>query len=135
MNKRSAQLKRMRKKADAILQEINRVEHEHCETCGERNEVGHHFIRKRACADLRYDFENIVPLCTSCHTKHHMDSPCLNVAITRIRGDAWHDRLERLRLEAHGRLNTSEQTKTNIGYYLEIIEMLEARLERVMEGV
>lgn len=140
MNPRTARIKRkpkrqvktrktkLKEKANALLQAINRAEHEHCEECGELNEVGHHFIMVSHCADLRYDMENVIPLCTVCHFLHHLGKPCLDVPITRRHGDEWRDRLERLRLEAHERLNTPEQTKTNIAYYLEVIERLEARL-------
>lgn len=119
---------KLMKQADALLQAINRTENEHCEHCGGPNEVGHHFIRRRACADLKYDLENIIPLCQACHTNHHKDNDNINVYMERKRGSEWHDRLVRLKRESHERLNTPEQTKVNIGYYESVIERLEARL-------
>ena len=124
----------LRKRADKLLQEVNRKEHRRCLACRGPNEVGHHFFTAGSCAELRYEMANIVPLCQSCHLKHHNYAPGLDVLITRIRGDEWRDKLDRRYRDACERLRGGARSRRDKAYYLEVIGMLEERLGTVTVG-
>ncbi len=79
-----------RNKADSLMQDINRLSHNKCEVCGGKNEVGHHYITKQTSSYLRYEWSNLVPLCNSCHFRHHrMYDPHIVGTINRKRGEEW----------------------------------------------
>ena len=121
MDKRSAEIKRLRKKADALMQEIVRAECPFCEHCGKPTQVGHHFYSKGSSSELRYNFDNIIALCNVCHMSlHRANNPEIHVKIMRARGGDWFNDL-------YSRKATKR--KRNREYYLGVIEMLEARLE------
>ena len=101
--KKLPSLKRLRNKADALLQQKNHELHKKCEACGGPNQVGHHWIEKSRSSFLRYNLENIIPLCNSCHSKIHNVFGNnivggLNIAETIIkkRGQEWKERMDKL---------------------------------------
>lgn len=121
MNKRDAEIKRLRKKADTLLQEIVRAERPFCEHCGKPTQAGHHFYTKGSSSELRYDFDNLIALCAGCHVSHHKGgNPEIHVKIMRDRGPEWFDDLYSRKAMRRNR---------NREYYLGVIEILEARLE------
>lgn len=113
---------RLQKECDALLQEVNKILHKNCEACGNPNQVGHHWIEKSRSAALRYDLDNIIPLCNSCHAKIHNifgNSVVggLNVAEAIIgkRGVEWKQRMER-----DGRVII----KVNVEHYMKVRDYL-----------
>jgi hypothetical protein len=69
-------------------------------------QVGHHWVEKSRSNRLRYDLDNIVSLCYSCHSKIHNQFGNsiiggLDVAnlIIRKRGGGWHERLKKISRE------------------------------------
>ena len=121
MNPRAAEIKRLRKKADRLLQGIIRRERPVCEVCGKPTYAGHHFFPVKSSSELRYDFKNIVALCGGCHVRHHRgNNPEIHAKIIRDRGDDWFDDLFSRKATLRNR---------NKPYYLEQIAALEARLE------
>lgn len=126
MNKRSATLKRLRNKADALIQEVTRLEFPNCEVCAKPTQAGHHFFTKAASAELRYDRDNLVAVCNGCHLKHHKGHPEIHAKVMQERGVEWYE----------GLLSRKSTIRTrNVAYYESVIARLEARLETVMEGV
>lgn len=104
------------KKCDSLMQAIERTRWNRCEVCGKANEVGHHFITKSQSSFLRYEWKNIVPLCHSCHFKHHIQSdPHISATIIQKRGKEWYEWIE-----AHRRLGV----KTGVNYYKQVWEHL-----------
>jgi len=84
-------IKRLRNKCDRLLQEINKEKNPVCENCGSQTQVGHHFITKGSCSSLRYDFDNIIPLCNSCHFAIHQKSDSrITANIVLNRGEKWY---------------------------------------------
>lgn len=101
--KKLPSLKTLRNKADALLQQKNHSLHRHCEACGGSNQVGHHWIEKSRSSFLRYNLENIIPLCNSCHSKIHNIFGNnivggLNIAeiIIKKRGQEWKEKMDKL---------------------------------------
>ena len=95
----------IRNKADRVLQEYIRNQHgqELCELCGERNVVvGHHFIYKSQSLALRFELENIIPLCRDCHLYAHRWQNLFAAKITAKRGEEWLRGLEEARKNGQG---------------------------------
>lgn len=108
-------LKTLQNKADRLLQEKNRRENKYCEYCGNECQVGHHYFPKSTSSALRYDMNNIIPLCNGCHMRHHNGDPRVHAQITLIRGEKWYANLLR---------DKEKITKVSQSYYKEIIEKL-----------
>ncbi len=63
---------------------------EMCEVCGKPTGPPHHFFRKENFGILKYVVANGVPMCASCHTKHHRrGDPAIHIAILQKRGIEW----------------------------------------------
>lgn len=97
------------KECDALQQEINRLMHTDCEVCGKPMTTGHHFFPKSTSARLRYEFDNLIPICSGCHMQHHQaGNHRIHITIIRKRGKDWYDNLNEL---------SRVKFKTNIAYY------------------
>ena len=111
---------RLRNKADKNFQIIGMKKHKHCLVCGMSADCLHHFITKGACASLRYDDDNGIPICTECHCKHHLgQDPTISITIREKMGDEWYARINEKK---------KVKIKTNVSYYRSIIEDLEEQL-------
>ncbi len=108
-------MKRLRNKADRLLQEHIRKNYTKCEYCSNQSQVGHHFVPKSVCSNLRYDLANVIPLCHGCHMKHHNGDPMIHAYIVKKRGDTWFKYIARNR----------KIVKVNKGFYKEAIKQLE----------
>lgn len=103
-------------KCDDLMQDIGRRLNDKCEVCGRENQVGHHYITKSLSSFLRYEFKNLIPLCHSCHFKHHkMNDPNIHNTINRKRGDEWINWIESVR---------RSPIRAGVSYYKEIYEYL-----------
>lgn len=100
MGKRSKKLAYQvwKKKCDNKYQEIGLEGEPICESCGAVGEVIHHYYPKSLCNGLRYDRDNGIILCKSCHFKHHNGDPEIHNRINYKRGKIWQDTLERKKL-------------------------------------
>jgi hypothetical protein len=59
-------------KADRTLQDYYRALGLKCWVCGRPEEVMHHIIEKSHSLRLRWEEKNLMPLCRSCHARHHL---------------------------------------------------------------
>jgi len=109
-----------RRKADRLMQEHYREIHSQCEACGKPYNCMHHYYPKSTSAKLRYDSDNLIALCVSCHFRHHNGDPSIHNRVNEVRGKEW---LNRLTYKKEGYL------KTNIGYYKLIIEQYETNFK------
>lgn len=82
-------LSTLRNKADKLLQEVVRKNHPYCEVCGQPTSCGHHYFPKSTCTALRYDLDNIIPLCQKHHFFHHNGNPEIHNTVNMIRGLEW----------------------------------------------
>lgn len=101
------------KKADRALQDCYRVKAPaYCEGCiVSPANIVHHFFEKSQSAGLRFDHDNLIPLCNGCHFRHHRtgDQSVMSTVILR-RGAGWHKKLmkKRLATKNRGPLSRSE---------------------------
>jgi 5-methylcytosine-specific restriction endonuclease McrA len=112
---------RLRKKADKLLQEVGRKLYENrgCLVCGGKYSCLHHYTPKSVSNALRYDWNNLIPICAGCHFRHHSSNdPRIHDEIRKIKGQDWVDDLE------WKRCNT--KFEDSIRNYEKIIATLEA---------
>lgn len=104
-------------KADKALQDYTKRIYKVCYLCGNAPIVGHHFIRKSNSTNLRYDTNNIIPLCKICHCSIHGSNESLFKAKIAIReGKAWVNYLEKNK--------RNKDLRTNIKFYEENIRKI-----------
>ena len=109
-------LKQLQSKADKLLQTKGRKVFDKCEICGAPIHCLHHFFTKSSSARLRYEWDNMIPICQGCHFKHHTSfDPHINVTILRKRGFDWYDNLVEIK---------KQSVKTNRVYYNNILKKL-----------
>lgn len=107
-----SKLARLREECDGLQQEFNRQLNNLCYVCGQPMTTGHHFVPKSLSANLRYDMENLIPICNGCHMKHHIQGdPSIHALIIKRKGQKWYDYIERERRKL---------IKVNVGYYEQI---------------
>jgi len=110
---------RLKKKADRAMQQYYIKLRPFCLVCGAPTSCQHHYFPKSMSSVLRYDEENLIPLCAGCHLGVHSKSnPNINKCILEKKGMAWHDDLERRRHAIF---------KDSIKYYEDIIKKYEMR--------
>jgi len=86
---------RLRNKCDKLLQEIGRLIYKKCLVCGRPMSCLHHYFPKSVAGNLRYHWENLIPLCASCHFRHHASqTPEIQNEINRIKGEEWLESLK-----------------------------------------
>lgn len=98
------------KECDNLIQQKGREIYQRCEVCGHPMSCLHHFYPKSVSAALRYDWDNLIPICQGCHSRHHqVNDPFIHGTIIQKRGMEWHDTLLKRRWQ--------ESVKTNKAYY------------------
>ena len=113
--KKKQSLSTLRKKCDKAMQEIGRQIHPICMVCGKPISCHHHFYPKSMSSNLRYDWENLIPLCTYCHFSHHNGNPEIHESVIRQKGDKWLNDLKSKRLKL---------VKPSKKYYQNVLETL-----------
>jgi hypothetical protein len=104
---------KLRNKCDKLIQEWGRRTYKSCLVCSKSLSCLHHYYPKSVASSLRYDKDNLIPLCVGCHFRHHNGDPRIHNYINEIMGDKWLESLT-------NKKNTI--IKTNIDYYQEIIK-------------
>lgn len=87
-----------------------------CQLCGKPTSCGHHYFPKSVASALRYEEDNMIPLCVGQHFSHHNGDPRIHAKVLEIRGMDWHKKLEKKK---------NDIVKPNIGYYKQIIQLYE----------
>lgn len=107
----------IRNKADKLLTPIIQKMYPFCLLCQQFTEVAHHHIHKSKSTRLRYELDNLIPLCGRCHFKLHQNESYWAGKIIQKRGMKWFKKLDKLGQEivkadtryykdAYDRLNT-----------------------------
>jgi len=110
-------IKKLRNKADKLFQQVCLLLEPNCEACGKKAEVVHHFIPKSLSANLRYNIDNGISLCNSCHFKHHSTAdPDIYEAMTKYKSTEWFELIGKERRKL---------IKPTIAYYEKQIKKLE----------
>lgn len=95
-------VKSMRNKCDKLLTPIVKKNHPYCflqqsENCAGVTQVAHHHVLKSKCTALRYDLDNLIPLCHACHCLLHSHETYYSSMIVEKKGLAWWRKLEEKR--------------------------------------
>ena len=90
---KSLSLKNLRNKADALLSPTIIKLFPVCLLCGGNTQVAHHHFHKSKSNRLRYEIENLINLCASCHFKLHQNESKWASEIVRIKGLSWYEKL------------------------------------------
>lgn len=116
----------LQKECDTLTQQLGKVLYKVCEVCGKPMSCLHHLHPKSVSNALRYDFDNLVPICNGCHMRHHQaGDPTIHGTILKKRGQAWYDKLLKRRYQ--------EMVKLDKAYYLAVKVRLEKELESVLK--
>jgi len=113
--KKLPKIKTVRNKCDNMLTPLMKKMHDGCLLCGGLVQVGHHHIHKSKSTRLRYELDNIIPLCGGCHMKLHQNESLWGSKVTETMGFDWLHELER-----KGR----EIIKVDVHYYIAQLERL-----------
>ena len=106
-----------RNKADKALQQALIKINPFCEICGKPTSCHHHFYPKSSCSALRYEEDNMIPVCVGCHLGFHSNRSADFIGKTIAkRGIIWFNGLQRIR---------SRVIKATKKYYEDIIEFYE----------
>lgn len=100
--------RQLQKKCDALLTPIVKKRHPKCLLCGKPTEVAHHHVHKSKSNALRYDFDNLINLCHSCHFALHQNESYYASKIVQIKGMDWFAELEKKK---------QQTIKTDVIYY------------------
>lgn len=92
-------IKTLRNKCDALLTPIIKKMFPKCMLCGADTQVAHHHVHKSQSTRLRYEIDNLIPLCNSCHLALHMNESYHASRIVEKRGLDWWKRLDKMKHE------------------------------------
>jgi len=106
-------IKTLRNKADRLMQGWGRRTYKECMVCKGKYCCLHHYYPKSKASALRYDEDNLIPICNSCHLMHHTGSPDIHNKVNEIKGKNWYVKLKKKK---------EKIIKINIKYYESIIE-------------
>lgn len=115
-------IKTMRNKCDKLLTPIIKEQHPICllqgsENCNYYTQVAHHHVHKSKSNRLRYEIDNLIPLCHACHMMLHANESFWASKIVQIKGIEWFNSLEEKK---------NEIVKCDIHWYIENYERLRA---------
>jgi 5-methylcytosine-specific restriction endonuclease McrA len=107
------------KKCDALLSPIIIKLFPRCLLCNRPTQVAHHHVHKSKSSILRYDLENLINLCHSCHFALHQNESYYASRIVQIKGLEWFEGLQRKK---------DKINKVNVGWYETIWQYLSTLL-------
>ena len=99
-NKQYAKIKRLRKEADRLYQEVCLKLNPLSMVSGKKAEVTHHFVPKSLCMALRYDVANGITLTNGEHFQHHTQGdPEIFQGMTANKSPEWFEYIKSKRQE------------------------------------
>jgi len=105
-----------RLKCDRKMQEIGQNNNPRCLLCANPVQIMHHFFPKSVSSFLRYNWDNLIPLCNGCHMRlHQSGDPRYEQRIIAAKGENWYENLE---------IHARDYQKVNVGYYKEVYQNL-----------
>jgi len=113
-------IKTLRNKCDKLLTPIIIKQHPKCLLCNNPTQVAHHHVHKSQSSALRYNLDNLIPLCHSCHLALHCNESYHASRIIEIKGIEWFKKLDKEKREI---------VKTNKAWYEENL----ARLKDILD--
>lgn len=97
-------LKSLRTKCDNLLTPIIQKKYPYCllqasQNCAKVTQVAHHHVHKSKSSRLRYDLQNLIPLCGFCHTMLHNDESFWGAKVAQLKGQEWFAYIEKAKHE------------------------------------
>lgn len=92
-------IKTLRNKCDGLLTPIIKNKFPNCLLCGNETQVAHHHVHKSKSTRLRYELDNLIPLCNHCHIVLHNNESYWASKIVEIRGIEWFKRIDKIKNE------------------------------------
>lgn len=88
----------LRNKADKMLTPIIKAMYPECllkqsQNCAFETQVAHHHIKKSQSTSVRYDLDNLIPLCHACHLMLHSQETTWASYIVGLKGLEWWNNL------------------------------------------
>jgi len=104
-----------RNKCDKLLTPIIKAQHPRCflraaEMCAGETQVAHHHVLKSKSSRLRYELDNLIPLCHRCHALLHSHETYWSSVIVERKGMDWWLDLKKKK---------DEYVKTDVHFYIE----------------
>lgn len=96
---RKPTVKSLRNKCDALLTPIIKKMFPKCLLCGSETQVAHHHKHKSSSTRLRYELDNLINLCNSCHYALHNNESYYASKIVQIKGLEWFKKLDKMGTE------------------------------------
>lgn len=122
MGKKLPSVKTVRNKCDALLTPIIKALFPKCLLCGAPTQVAHHHVHKSKSNRLRYQIDNLVPLCNHCHVVLHQNESYWASKIIEIRGLEWFKKLDKLK---------DEYIKVDVHWYISNLARLISFYEQI----
>jgi len=123
---RAKLIKGLRDEADKLYQLVVIKLKPESVISGEPTEVAHHFIPKSQSNNLRYDFDNGVPLTNKEHSRHHLSGdPKIVAGILEKMGGDWFNSLQ---------VKRNILCKLTVGYLENKVEQLLTDLQEKLGG-
>lgn len=121
--------KTMRNKCDKLLTPIIKAQHPYCllraaELCAGETQVAHHHVLKSKSTRLRYEIENLIPLCHRCHSLLHSHETYWSSRIVELKGMDWWKELS---------AKKDEMVKADVHFYIENYNRLRKLLDELEE--
>lgn len=114
-------IKTMRNKCDKLLTPIIKKMYPMCllqaPNCYGFTQVAHHHIHKSKSTRLRYEIDNLIPLCNHCHLVLHNNESYWASKVIEKRGIAWFQGIDKTK---------NEIVKADVYYYIKNYERLKA---------
>jgi hypothetical protein len=107
--KKLPSVKTARTKADNILTPIIKLMYPLCLLCNQPSEVAHHHVHKSKSTRLRYELDNLIPLCNHCHLRLHHNESYWASKVVEVRGIEWFQKISKL---------GQEMVKADVHYYI-----------------
>lgn len=120
-------VKTMRNKCDKLLTPIIKLQHPYCflqisDNCARVTQVAHHHIKKSQSTAVRYDLNNLIALCHSCHMKLHSQETTWASLVVEKKGLLWWRRVYAA---------STKMVKADVHFYIENYERLRKTLEEL----
>ncbi len=90
------------------------------DNCTYNTQVAHHHVHKSKSSILRYNMDNLIPLCNHCHAMLHHNESYWASKIVEIKGLEWFSQLEK---------EKNKLIKVDKNFYLSNFEILQNMLQ------
>lgn len=117
-------VKSVRNKADSLLTPLIILMHPLCTLCNNPTQVAHHHVHKSKSTRLRYELDNLIPLCHHCHQRLHHNESYWASKVVEQRGIEWFKKISKL---------GEESVKADVHYYIANRDRLQRLIDELKD--